>query len=162
MTREEAATFDGVPLTELFPELDAARHARVRAAVASFDVLRPAAHHTRWEWWREHVPRPEPQSRRGPIVLLSTEMMLGVYDDNFEVLLDIAWTSSGRQMSAGVCLRCWCRQDHGSHFAESFEADVPDAASLADAFESAAWQMRRWLGQPHSAAYWRAEMAVPG
>jgi hypothetical protein len=154
---------DSVPLEGLFRDLDGPGRHRMLHAAAAVDAARPTGQVPQWQWFPDHIERPDLQIDGAvPEILLSEISLYDEGGDWLEAAIDVEWTPAGR---LNVCvvmgMACWCLEDHGTHYAPLLNVPVDDTTSLDEAFEVAAHHLVDWLSGSRYPAHWRARANLP-
>jgi hypothetical protein len=154
---------DDVPMEVLFPGLEAPGRQRMLRAAAAVDAARPAGQVPRWQWFPDHIERPDTlMDGAVPEILLSEISLHDEGDDWLEAAIDVEWTPAGRlNVCVAMGMACWCPEDHGTHYAPSLDVSADDTASLDEAFGVAAHRLVDWLSGSRDPDHWRARANLP-
>lgn len=156
-------SLDGVPMEVLFRGLDAPGRQRMLHAAAAVDAARLTGQVPQWQWFPDHIERPEVQIDGAvPEILLSEISLYDEGGDWLEAAIDVEWTPNGRlSVCAAMGMACWCPEDHGTHYAPLLNVPADDTTSLEEAFEIAAHHLVDWLSGSRDPAHWRARANLP-
>ncbi|MFF4787367.1 hypothetical protein ACFY3E_39365 [Streptomyces griseorubiginosus] len=154
---------DGVPMEVLFLGLDAPGRQRMLRAAAAVDAARPTGQVPQWQWFPDHIQRPDVHiDGAAPEILLSEISLYDEGGDWLEAAIDVEWTPAGRlNVCATMGMACWCPEDHGTHYAPSLNVSADDTTSLDEAFEVVTHHLVDWLGGSRDPAHWRAQANLP-
>ncbi|MFI1177634.1 hypothetical protein [Streptomyces melanogenes] len=153
--------FDDVPVTVLFPLLEAADVDSLKQAAGTVDTARAGRDTADWEWALEHADFPGIQMGT-PVVLGLDVIEHAEGGDQLEFLLQVVWTDRGRlAVDTAVNVACWCETDHATHDIDAVRLVVGEETSLPEAFCAGADRLTCWLADPHDADHWRAKAGLP-
>ncbi|MFI5974949.1 hypothetical protein [Streptomyces sp. NPDC051452] len=154
---------DGVPMEVLFRGLDASGRQRMLRAATRVDAARPTGQVPQWQWFPDHIKRPDIHIDGAiPEILLSEISLYDEGGDWLEATIDVEWTPAGRlNVCAAMGMACWCPEDHGTHYAPSLNVPAGGMTSLCEAFEVAAHHLVGWLRGSPNPAHWRARANLP-